>query len=232
MTKEIEDTLAEAEIAEDLVVGEPEDCEDEIPGLDEDVATKDAAGKAAKQVRQAKKNIQDVQDYVRKNSDDFTDLRIPEPYREILVRDEYFEDLNRCFDIIKKYEQQGFRAHLATVNDDLITLQGALVRLSMIVGFFSGVSVQSENQVKISRAGAYIVAKRARDALKTVVTDSDADNISKAVTKQMDEDSRQTATVASVIRNGYFAITRFADQLEKIAQRQHKQEYSNARTGG
>lgn len=217
-----------AELEQDLdIQGAAEIQEEEIP-LDANAATKEVAKNARQKVSHARRGIARVLKYVRDHEEDYLKVDLPPQYREVLTKDEYYHDLNACFDIIQRYERSGFVANIATVNDDLLQLNGHLARLATIVGYFGGISVQADSSHRVTRAGAYITAKKARQELKETVTDLDADNISKQITGGMEDDAKRLATVALVIKNAYYSIQRFAEQLDRIAQRTHRQEYRDA----
>jgi hypothetical protein len=222
-----------ADLETELEIQTPDEItEEEIP-LDQagvDSTTKKAATGARQSVTKSRRGIAKVLKYVEEHKEDYLNVDLPPQYREVLTRDEYYYDLNGCFDIIQRYERGGFHANVATVNDDLIKLHGHLSRLATVVGYFGGISVQADSSHRITRAGAYITAKKARQELQEAVTDLDADNISKNVTSGMEDSARRLATVALVIKNAYYSIQRFAEQLDRIAQRTHRQEYRDGAT--
>lgn len=218
------------DLEQDLEIQTPDEIAEEEMPLDGDSATRKAAKGARQRVSQARKGIARVVKYVKDHEEDYLSVELPPQYREVLTRDEYYHDLNACFNIIQRYERTGFIANVATVNDDLIKLNGHLARLATVVGYFGGLSVQADSSHRVTRAGAYITAKKARQELQESVTDLDADNISKNITGSMEDDAKRLATVALVIKNAYYSIQRFTEQLDRIAQRTHRQEFHHAAT--
>lgn len=228
MSEHETDPLAELEEGIEVETPDQIDQDDEMP-LDGNRATREAATQAANRVRKARKGIDRVVKYVRDHEEDYLKVSLPQAYKDILLQDEYYHDLNQAFSILSRYERLGFEANAHQVNDDLIKLHGHLIRLAGVVGYFSGTAIQAESAHKITRAGAYLTAKKAREILRQSVTDADADNISKNVTGNTEDDARRVGTVALVIKNAYFAMSRFAETLERIAQRINRQETRDAR---
>lgn len=202
------------EIDTEIDIGFPEEADSEIKMLADKVNANFPSGR----VRNKSPIIQ-VEAFVKTRMDTMGHVLPLPPYDQILRDERHWEVLKDCLDIIEKYRQYGYDINAASANEDLLRIGGNLAHLGGVVGYLSAAVNHAESAASMAKSRAYVSSKVARDELSISVTDLDAKEISKVASEEYEVNHKYLDLVAQTIRNSFYAIRHFADELGRIASR-------------
>ena len=189
-----------------------------------------AAGDATKILPTKNKRLTArVQEFVRKRMES-TDYTLPLPPYDVILHDnQYWAVLEDCLRIVERYRQTGYDPNSARADQDLMRLWGNLAHLGGVVGYLSASVDHADSARKMNRSKAYIAVKEARDELGIHLTDSDATEMARLASEPMDKNKQYLNLMARTIRDSFYAIRHFAEELGRITNRNVRTDTQGAK---
>jgi len=148
------------------------------------------------------------------------------PYDEVLYRPEIAELLADCFTIVDKYRENGYDANANTVSEDILRLNGNLVHMAGVIGYMNASAEHAEAQRRATKSRTYILAKKARDDISAHITDGEALQLGHTASLTALKNAKAVGLTAATLRNAFYGLRSFSEELSRIANRNHKTEKS------
>jgi hypothetical protein len=215
-----------AEYAEEIVLTAEDDHD--IPIGSADMVAKQGAKEALGKTKKCLTAMEQITLKVRENREQHLVVLQPEPFQDVIGKEEFWEELTECLSIVGRYREQGFETNQSTAEDDIMRLGGLLVNLSLYNSYMAGVAQQANSARRITRSRYFVAAKTAKQEMKLPLTDAEAEHISRQEVENYYANEHRLDVVARTVTGAYFAIQKFTDLLDRIANRQQRSERNAA----